>query len=296
MSAALYGPRHPYGYPEIGTEASIKVTRREDMLAFWNQNFVPNNAALVVTGNISAAELRGLAEKEFGAWPRGTPARVQLGAPATTAARLVLVDKAGAPQTRLCVAMVGVPRSTPDYAALEVMNTALGGLFSSRINLNLREVHGYTYGAGSRFVYRRSAGPFFVSTGVRTDVTAPALTEILKEIQRMAQTQLTPKELTLAKDWQVRSLPGEFETSTSAATSFTSLYLYDLGLDYYSQLPGRLSSITSEAAQAVAKKYLVPEKMVTIAVGDRAKIEPELAELNLGPVEIRDADGNVIKK
>ncbi len=131
------------------------------MLAFWNQNFVPNNAALVVTGNISAAELRALAEKEFGAWPRGTPARAQLGAPATTAARLVLVDKAGAPQTRLCVAMVGVPRSTPDYAALEVMNTALGGLFSSRINLNLREVHGYTYGAGSRFVYRRSAGPFF---------------------------------------------------------------------------------------------------------------------------------------
>jgi zinc protease len=296
MSAALYGPRHPYGYPEIGTEASIKATRREDMLAFWNQNFVPNNAALVVTGNISAAELRALAEKEFGAWPRGTPAQAQLGAPATTAARLVLVDKAGAPQTRLCVAMVGVPRSTPDYAALEVMNTALGGLFSSRINLNLREVHGYTYGAGSRFVYRRSAGPFFVSTGVRTDVTAPALTEILKEIQRMAQTQLTPKELTLAKDWQVRSLPGEFETSTSAATSFTSLYLYDLGLDYYSQLPGRLSSITSEAAQAVAKKYLVPEKMVTIAVGDRAKIEPELAKLNLGRVEIRDADGNVIKK
>ncbi len=100
----------------------------------------------------------------------------------------------------------------------------------------------------------------------------------------------------MAKDWQVRSLPGEFETSTSAATSFTSLYLYDLGLDYYSQLPGRLSSITSEAAQAVAKKYLVPEKMVTIAVGDRAKIEPELAKLSLGPVELRDADGNVIKK
>jgi zinc protease len=94
----------------------------------------------------------------------------------------------------------------------------------------------------------------------------------------------------------VRSLPGDFETSPSAAASFSRLYVYDLGLDYYSQLPGRLSSITSEAAQAVAKKYLVPEKMVTIAVGDRAKIEPELAKLNLGPVEIRDADGNAIKK
>lgn len=295
MSAALYGPRHPYGYAEIGTEAAIKATGRDAMLAFWKQNFVPNNAALVVAGNISAAELRALAEKEFGAWQRGVAARPQLGAPTTTAARLVLVDKPGAPQTRFRVAMVGVPRSTPDYAALEVMNTALGGLFSSRINLNLREVHGYTYGAGSRFVYRRSAGPFFVSTGVRTDVTAPALTEILKEIRRIAETQLTPEELSLSKDSQVRSLPGEFETSSSAATSFTNLYLYDLGLDYYASLPERLSAVTAEAAQAVAKKHLVPEKLVVVAVGDRAKIEPELAKLNLGPVEIRDADGNVKK-
>ncbi len=295
MSAALYGPRHPYGYPEIGTEAAIKATGRDALVAFWKQNLVPNNAALVVAGNISAAELRALAEKEFGAWHRGTPARPRLGAPATTAAHLVLVNKPGAPQTRLRVAMVGVPRSTPDYAALEVMNTALGGLFSSRINLNLREVHGYTYGAGSRFVYRRSAGPFFVSTGVRTDVTAPALTEILKEIHRMAETPLTPEELSLSKDSQVRSLPGEFETSSSAATSFTNLYLYDLGLDYFRKLPERFSAVTAEAAQAVAKKYLVPEKLVVVAVGDRTKIEPELAKLNLGSVEIRDADGNLIK-
>ncbi len=293
MSAALYGPRHPYGYPELGTEAAVKATNRDDMLAFWKQSFVPNNAALVIAGNIGLEELKALAEKEFGGWQRGTPARPELGAPTTTRARLVLVDKPGAPQTRVRVAMVGVPRSTPDYAALEVMNASLGGLFSSRINLNLREQHGYTYGAGSRFVYRRSAGPFFVSTGVRTDVTAPALTEILKEIRRIAETQLTPEELSLSKDSQVRSLPGEFETSASAATSFTNLYLYDLGLDYYAQLPARLSAITSADVHAVAKKYLVPEKMIVVAVGDRAKIEPELAKLNLGPVEIRDADGNV---
>ncbi|HEX2713022.1 MAG TPA: pitrilysin family protein [Candidatus Acidoferrales bacterium] len=296
MEAALYGPRHPYGYPEIGTEASIKATAREDLVAFWKQNFAPNNAALVVAGNIGLEELKALAETHFGTWQRRSPAKAALGVPATTSAKLVLVDKPGAPQTRLRVAIVGAPRSTPDYAPLEVMNASLGGLFSSRINLNLREEHGYTYGAFSQFVYRRSAGPFFVSSGVRTDVTAPAVTEIFKEVRRMAATPLTAEELRLAKDSLVRSLPGDFETSPGAATSFSRLYIYDLGLDYYSQLPERLSSITSEAAQAVAKKYLVPEEMVTIAVGDRAKIEPELAKLNLGPVEIRDADGNVIKK
>jgi len=293
MEGALYGPRHPYGYPELGTEAAVKATSRDDMLAFWKQSFVPNNAALVVAGNIGLEELKALVEKEFGGWQRGTSARPELGAPTTTRARLVLVDKPGAPQTRVRVAMVGVPRSTPDYAALEVMNTSLGGLFSSRINLNLREQHGYTYGASSSFIYRRSAGPFFVSSGIRTDVTAPAVSEIFKEVRRMAEAPLTDEELSLAKDSLVRSLPGEFETISRAASSFSDLFIYDLGLDYYAQLPARLSAITSADVHAVAKKYLVPDKMIVVAVGDRAKIEPELAKLNLGPVEVRDADGNV---
>ncbi len=295
-AAALYGRQHPYGYPEIGTEAAIKAAARDDMVAFWKQNFVPNSAALVIAGNISFQELQALAEKQFGGWQKGTPVRPALGTPATTAARVVIVDKPGAPQTQVRVAMVGVARSTPDYAALEVTNTSLGGLFSSRINLNLREQHGYTYGAGSAFVYRRSAGPFFAGGGIRTDVTAPAVAEIFKEIHRMAETRLTPDELSLAKDSLVRSLPGDFETSAGAAGDFSNAYLYDLGLDYYAKLPGRLSAVAAEDVQGVAKKYLVPEKMIVVAVGDRAKIEPELAKLNLGAVEIRDAEGKVTKQ
>jgi zinc protease len=295
MVAALYGPKHPYGHPEIGTGQGINSTTREDMLAFWKQNFVPNNAALVVAGNISEAELRALAEKEFGSWQAGTPVKAALGTPETTAARLVLVDVPGSPQTQLCVAMVGVPRSTPDYAALEVMNTSLGGLFSSRINLNLREEHGYTYGAGSVFVYRRGPGPFLVGSGVRTDVTAAAVGEIFKEIQRMAETSLTADELAMAKDSQVRSLPGLFETSANAAGSFANVYVYDLGADYYAKLPASLSAVTAEAVSGVAKKYLIPGKLVVVAVGDRAKIEADLLKLNLGKEEIRDADGNLVK-
>src|SRR6185369_7182443 len=160
--AALYGPSHPYGYLELGTEASNKAMTRDDLQAFWSQNFVPNNAALIVSGQITEAELRPLVEKAFGDWMRGTPASPVPADPATTAARLVVVDKPGSPQTELRVAAIGVPRSTPDYEAVRVMNEELGGLFSSRINLNLREEHGYTYGAGSQFVFRRNAGPFLV--------------------------------------------------------------------------------------------------------------------------------------
>ncbi len=293
MAAALYGPRHPYGYPELGNEAAVKATSRDDMQAFWKRNFVPNNAALVVAGQINIEELRALAEKAFGGWQPGQAARPELSSPGTTKARLIVVDTPGAPQTQLRVAEIGVPRSTPDYAALEVMNAALGGLFSSRINLNLREQHGYTYGAGSAFVYRRGAGPFLIGSGVRTDVTAPAVAEIFNEVRRMASTPPDGEELNLARDSQSRSLPGLFETSASAAGSYSDIYLYDLGLDYYAKLPDRLSSVTAASVAALAKKYLDADKMIVIAVGDRAKIEPELKKLNLGAEEIRDADGNI---
>ena len=294
MAGALYGSKHPYGFTEVGTETSVKEITRDDMLAFWKQNFVPNNAALVVAGNITMAELKPLAEKAFASWQRGTPARPALGTPAGTTARIIIVDKPGAPQTELRVAAVGLPRSTPDFQSVQVMNTALGGLFSSRINMNLREQHGYSYGAGSVFVFRKGPGPFLVQSAVRTDVTAPAVTEILKEIRGMAQQPMTADELTKAKDSMSRSLPGAFERSDSAAGSFSNVFIYDLGLDYFSTYTERVNAVSSEHALKVARKYLVPEKLVVIAVGDRAKIEPELKKLNLGPVEIRDADGRPV--
>ncbi len=296
MVAALYGPQHPYGHPEIGTGEGINLTTRDDITGFWKKDFVPNNAALIVAGNISEAELRSLAEKEFGAWQAGSPAKPTLGTPQTTSARIVLVDAPGSPQTQIRVATIAAARSTPDFAALEVMNASLGGLFSSRINLNLREAHGYTYGAGSVFIYRRGPGPFMVGSGIRTEVTAAAVGEIFKEIRRMAESSVTPEELAMAKDSQVRSLPGLFETSANASSTFGNLYVYDLGLDYYAKLPGDLSSVTAQGVGAVAKKYLVADKLIVVAVGDRAKIEADLLKLNLGKEELRDADGNLIKQ
>ncbi len=294
MAAALYGPRHPYGYTELGTEASNTTMTRDEMLAFWTQHFVPNNAALVVSGDISMNELRALAEKAFGSWPRGTPPRPALGAPDTTSARLVIVDKPGTPQTQLRVASIGAARSSPDFRAIQVMNNALGGLFSGRINMNLRERRGYSYGAYSQFLFRRSPGPFVVAGGIRTDATAPAVTEIFNEIAGMVAKPMNADELQKAKEALANSLAGGFETSNNVVNSFANIFIYDLGLDYYTRYAQEVRAVTAGQAFEVARKYLVADRLVVIAVGDRKVIEPELRKLNLGAVEIRDAEGRPV--
>jgi zinc protease len=291
MGVVLYGPKHPYGFTELGTEASMKAVARDEMMAFWRQHFIPNNAALIVAGDISMGDLRALAEKAFASWQRGTAVRPALGTPETTRARVVIVDKPGAPQTQIRVASIGAARSSPDFRALQVMNNALGGLFSSRINMNLREEHGYTYGASSQFIFRRSAGPFVVAGGIRTDVTAPAVTEIFKELTGMLEKPMMSEELLKSKEALANSIPGAFETSVNTVNSFSNIFIYDLGLDYYTRYAQEVNAVTAEQALAVARRYIVPDRLVVIAVGDRNAIEGELRKLNLGTVEIRDLEG-----
>jgi zinc protease len=293
-SAALYGSRHPYGYTEIGTEASVKGMSRQDMAEFWSRNFVPNNAALIVAGDISMAELRSLAEKSFAAWQRGAPVRPALRDPETTAARVVIVDKPGSPQTELRVAWIGPARSTPDFLPLQVMNNELGGLFSSRINMNLRERHGYSYGARSFFAFRRNGGPFTIGAGVRTDATAPAVSEIFKEVEGIIAQPVTAEQLRKAKDALANSIPAAFETSQNAVNSFSNIFIYDLGLDYYTRYAQRVNAVTAAQALDAARKYVLPDRLVVIAVGDRAVIEADLRKLNLGAVEVRDAEGRPV--
>ncbi|MFO1428324.1 MAG: pitrilysin family protein, partial [Steroidobacteraceae bacterium] len=294
FSRVVYGADHPYGYTELGTEPALKALTRADLEQFWKAGYVPGNAALVVSGDVTPADLQALAAKYFGQWS-GTAAGVQLPAvPAAGTRTVVVVDKPGAPQTALRIGQVGVPRSSPDYVPLEVMNTELGGLFSSRINLNLREQHGYTYGAGSRFVYRRGPGPFYVSTSVRADATAPAVREIFREIERMRAAPVTAAELQLARDSFARSLAGLFETTSQSVGSIGDLYVYGLPLDYYGTLPASIDAVTTADVQRVARQYLAPEKMAVVAVGDRKLIAPGLVDLRLGPVELRDFDGNAV--
>lgn len=294
MDSALYGPHNSYGYPDIGTEESLKAVTREDLEHFWQQNYFPNDAALIVTGNIKSADLKPLVEKQFGAWKEGKPPALETGAAQSSDARMILVDRPGAPQTTLLCYELGAARSTPDYAPLEVMNTDLGELFSSRINMNLREAHGYTYGAGSSFVFHRQPGPFIAFSDVRTDVTAPATTEIFNELKRMRDTQMNAEEMKLSKDSITRSLPGRFERGTDAVGTFAEIFVYGLPLDYFSKLPELVDAVTPDQAEAMAQKYIHPEKIVVLAIGDRSKIEDEMKKLNLGKMEIRDTDGKIV--
>ncbi|MBM3792211.1 MAG: insulinase family protein, partial [Acidobacteria bacterium] len=286
----VYGKDHPYGYTEIGTNLSLRAITRSDLSRFWSSGYVPANAALVVAGDITAEELRVLAERCLGSWKGNGTVQAEPPIRANSGRRIVIVDKRDSPQTSLRVGHIGVERASPDYVFLDVMNTAFGGLFSSRINMNLREKRGYTYGASSAFSFRRGPGPFTVATGVRTDATAPSVTEILREIEAIRTDLLSEEELAASKDSISRSLPGLFETTPQIASAMGQIFVHGLAEDYYRSLPARIESVTAADVARAAREHLKPEQIVIVAVGDRKQIEPELRSLGLGPVEISDAD------
>ena len=296
-ASALFGPRHPFGYDNSGTEQSIKAMSRDDMMNFWKSHYVPNNASLVVAGNISVDDLKALAESKFGAWKGGELSRPEIGTPETTKAKIVIVDRPGSQQTMIRLLQLGVGRATPDYAAIEVMNSELGGLFSSRINLKIsaRSTGIRTARARCSFIAVRRGIFRPVEESAPTQPGRPAVTEIVKEIRRMIDTPMKPEELSLAKDSQSRSLPGMFESSSGAAGALAEISLYGLSSDYFEKLPERLNAVSAADAEEAAKKYLHPDQMILVCVGDRAKIEPELKKLELGTIEIRDADGKIIQ-
>lgn len=295
MYRVLYGSQHPYGYVELGTAESVKSISRDDMLRFYQAGYAPGNSALLLAGDLTEAEARSLAEKYFVSWTGQGSKHAPVPVENKVTRSIVIIDKPDAPQTALRIASVGVPRSNPEYVPLEVMNTAFGGLFSSRINMNLREQHGYTYGAFSTFVFRRGPGPFVAGSDVRTDATGPAVSELFKELDRIRTAPISNDELVMSKGNFAQSLAGLFETSRQTVNGIASLFLYDLPLDYYRTLPGKIDAVTAADVQRVAQKYLIPDNMVVVAVGDRAKIEPELRNLNAGPIEVLDYDANPVK-
>jgi zinc protease len=292
---AVYGSKHPYGYTDVGTEESNRAITQDLLRVFYRDGYCPANSALVVAGDITESELGALAEKYFGSWKASGSDACAPAVAGNPVRRIVIVDKPEAPQTVLRIGHVGVARSHPEYVGIEVMNTAFGGLVSSRINLNLRETHGYTYGASSAFAFRRGAGPFLIGTSVRPDVTAPAIAEIFNEITRMREGILTLEELATAKDSIARSLPSLFETTPESASSIGQLFVHNLPLNYYHGLPKEIQRISAAGVEHIAWKHMRPEEMVIVAVGDRSKIEPELVKLSLGPIEHRDSSGSPIE-
>jgi zinc protease len=279
-------PNSPYGFSVIGTEASNQAITKEDLIAFWKRGFVPSNAVLAIAGDVSLTQAKELATKYFGGWSGTATGSKALPTPELPAKSVAIVDKPGAPQTALLLVSLGASRNTPDYVPLEVMNTALGGLFSSRINMNLREEHGYTYGAQSFFQYRRGVGPFFAGGAIRTDATGPATQELFKELTRIREEQLKPDELQKAKDSFSKTLVGLFETSGATSTTIGQQFVFGLPVEYYRDLPTQIDKVTAADALRVAKRYLHPEATIVVGVGDRAKIEPDLKKLDVGPVNV----------
>jgi zinc protease len=278
----------------LGTEEALKKITRDDIAGFYRASYAPANAALVLAGDLTEAEARRLATQAFGSWSGQAGAVPAPPTPASIPERVVIVDMAGAPQTAIGIVQLGVKRSDPDFERLNVMNTILGGLFSSRVNMNLREKHGYTYGAFSSLVEARGVGPLFVGSAVRADVTGASVLEMLNEARGMTQSPVTPEELALAKDSIARSLPALFETTRSAVGTVGSLFLFELTPDYYAGLPGRLASMTAAEVFAATQRHLAPDRMLVVAVGDRAQAEPQISGLKLGSVAYRDRDGKTI--
>jgi zinc protease len=285
----------PYGSTSTGTTESVTALTPADISGFYADHYGPADSVLVLTGDITRAEAEKLAGKYFGSWTghaAAAPAAPPAAAPPST--RIVIVDKPGAPQTALAAFGLGVPASSPDINSLDVLNYTLGGSFGSRINMNLREVHGYTYGAFSSFMKYRDGGDFYSGALVRTDVTGPAAKELMTEIRDFVAKPSTPEELAAAKEASIRSLPGQFQTTAATARAIDNIFLYNRPLDYYANLPSKYDAVTQADIVRAAQQYLHPDQLILIAAGDRAKIEPALKDANLGPVEVRDIEGNPV--
>ncbi|MBX3192035.1 MAG: insulinase family protein [Labilithrix sp.] len=298
IAAAIFGRAHPYGHSLSGEEADAKKLTRAELVRAYGRLFVPQNATIVVAGDVTRAALAPKLEAAFGSWKPGAGGAISKKgpkAPAKVAAekRVVLVDRPGA-QSQIQIVRPGVPFSTKDRDAIVVMNAIFGGMFSSRINLNLREKNAYTYGARSYFSMRHGAGPFAAGASVVADKTIPALKEVFTELEGLRRDGPTEAELALAKESIRLAMPGRFETVGEVASAVADLVVYDLPLDEYEKRPGRIEAITAEDVKRVAGEWLKADAMTVIIVGDKAALAPQIEELGLGAFEERDPYGNLL--
>lgn len=293
--AIIYGSAHPYGAPAQGTEASVKALTTGDLQSYYQANFRPNNATLIVVGDVTPVQVEQKINALFGGWQRAEIPQINYSEPPKSGTTTIyLIDKPGAAQSSFRIGAVGVPRSTQDYFALTVMNTILGGSFSSRLNQNLRETRGYTYGAGSRFDMRRSAGPFLASAEIVTAKSDSALLEFMKELNGIRQL-VPPAELSRAKRYLQLQLPGNFETTQQIAAALVPVALYGLPLDYYNNYVQSIEGVTQADVARVAQQYINPGSLAVVIVGDRKTIEAGLKATNIGPIAIRDISGQPIQ-
>jgi zinc protease len=292
----LYAPASRYARPDGGDTESVAAITRADIERFYRARYQPSSLTFIAAGDLSAERAEALLSETLGDW-RGTDVATVAtsDAPARTTRAVHVVAKADAPQSELRIGHVGIPRTHPDYFCAVVMNAVLGGLFSSRINLNLREAHGYTYGAFSSFDWRRQSGPFAVSTAVRSDVTDASAREVIFEIDRMRRERINNDELSLATSYLDGVFPIRYETTAAIAAALANMAIYGLPEDFYDRYRERVRAISSDDVLDAAHKHLQADALQIVVVGDPAVVVAPLEALQFGPVTIYDSLGRPIQ-
>ena len=271
FATAVYAGGARYASPEEGSAESVRAVTRDDVVGFYSERYQPGGITLIFAGDITMNAAITLSEALFGDWKGERPTPASAGRDAAQPGTLVrIVAKTDAPQSELRIGHVGLPRGIPDYFDTMVMNAVLGGLFSSRINLNLREAHGYTYGASSAFDWRRGAGPFVIQTAVKSDVTGAAVQEILNEIERMRTAPISDDELTLATSYLDGVFPIRYETTAAIATALSNKIIHALSDDFFDTYRDAVRAVTTDGVLRAAQKHLHPDQLRIVVVGDPA--------------------------
>jgi len=286
----IYAEGSRYREPMSGSASSVSRIARHDVVAFYEHGYVPEAVTLIITGDVSVDEGMRLAQSSFGTWAgERTVSTKRADRAARKEKSVEIIAKPDAAQSELRIGHVGVPRSHPEYFNIVVMNAVLGGLFSSRINLNLREVHGYTYSASSYYDWRRQAGPFVISTAVQSEVTGEAIAETLKEIERMQSEEITDDERTLATSYLEGVFPIRYETTASIAAALANLVTFGLPEDYYDTYRANIAAVTTADILKAAKAHVKSGELQAVVVGNPDILRSPIEALGIGPVTVREA-------
>ena len=289
LDRRIFASGHPYHRPLAGDERSVTVLGREDLASFASMRYTPARAGLVLVGDLSPSQAEDLTLQHFDDWGPGEGQSAAAAAPGQPTRRsIVVIDRPSAVQSELRIGQSAPPRGNTDEFSLRVANTVLGGAFTSRLNLSLREKHGFTYGARSSFAFRRDGGAFTISTAVLTEVTAPALKEAMAVFELFAESGPSPEELARARDFIAGVFPLRMETTSQLAARLAELLIFDLPDDYHHTYRDRIRAVDLESARVAVRANLDPDRSAVVVVGDAERIGAEVEALELGPVEVVD--------
>ncbi len=294
---AAFDTTAPFSRPPNGTMASISGLTRDDVVNWHQSMYAPSASTLLLVGDITPAEARTVAQQAFGSWRATRAAMGPVANPirASTGTRVILVDRPGSVQSTIVVGQPGFQATDPDYIPMLALNHVFGGAVSSRLNANLREKHGYTYGAFSGLDLRPGAGTFQMSSEVRTNATDSALVEALAEYRRLVSETVPAPELQGLVNNLVSGFPNAVQSVQGLTGRLQNLIIWGLPMDFYTTYRERLAAVTPDDVRRVASSKLTPDNVLVVVAGDLSKIEAPIRARNLGTVEVWDSNGNKIR-